>query len=207
MGCVQTRLAALLCLLLLWYETAFDMLGFDDLFCERCWRGEFGGAMRTTRRTFIHFFQAERAGRLFLDNLFTLLVEALAYHAAGVMQLVQTLDEHEHDPCDDQEVDDSADERAEIDAIRRACYGDDQARNACSAASYEHDEWLDDVINERGDDSRERCANDDADSHIHHISAADKLFEFADDLHLPHPCLSCLGATGFGKRCKPTIRA
>lgn len=57
-----------------------------------------------------------------------------------------------------------------------------------AATRNEHDEGLDNITDERRDDSRECCANDDADRHVHHASAADELFEFTDELHDPHPC-------------------
>ena len=56
------------------------------------------------------------------------------------------------------------------------------------ATGNEHDEGLDNVTDERRDDSRKCCADDDADRHVHHASAADELFEFTDELHDPHPC-------------------
>lgn len=144
--------------------------------------------MRATRCAFVHFFEAEGAHRFFGDDLFAALVHLLRDGAARVVQLVDALDEQEHHERDDEEVDDRADESAEVDAVRCACHRNDQARDARAAARNEHDEGLDDIADERRDNSRESCADNDADRHVHHASAADELFEFADEFHDPHPC-------------------
>lgn len=147
--------------------------------------------MRAACCAFVHFLKAERAGRLFRDDLVAVLIELLADRATCILQLVQTFDEHEYYPSDDEEVDDSADERAEIDAVFRAVYWDREVRDACAVASSdEDDEGLDKIADERGDDSGEGCADDDTDRHIHDITAVDKLFEFTQDLHACSPLFS-----------------
>ena len=144
--------------------------------------------MGTTRCALVHLFEAEGTHRLFGDDLFAALVDLLRDGAACIMQLVDAFDEQEHHQRDDKEVDDRTDESAEVDAIWRARHWDDQARYARAATRNEYDEGLDNVTDERRDDSRKCCADDDADRHVHHASAADELFEFTDELHDPHPC-------------------
>lgn len=39
-------------------------------------------------------------------------------------------------------------------------------------------DWVDNVIDKRGNDACECAADDDTDSHVHHISFADKLLKF-----------------------------
>lgn len=144
--------------------------------------------MRTTRCAFVHFFKAEGAHRLFGDDLFAALVDLFRDGAACIVQLVDAFDEQEYHQRNDKEVDDRADEGTKVDAVRRACHWNNQARYTRAATGNEHNEGLDDVADERRDDSRESCADDDADRHVHHASATDELFEFADELHDPHPC-------------------
>ena len=163
-------------------------LSLYDFFGDLCGLGQFRCAMRATRGALVHLFEAEGAGWLFDDDLFAALVDLLRNGATCIVQLVDALDEHKHHERNDEEVDDRGDERAEVDAIRRACHRDDQARYARAAARNEHDERLDDITDERRDNGCESRTDDDADRHIHHASAADELFEFADELHDPHPC-------------------
>lgn len=49
------------------------------------------------------------------------------------------------------------------------------------AARDELDERVDDVVGQRRDDGRERCADDDADGHIDHVAAVDELFELGQE--------------------------
>lgn len=147
--------------------------------------------MRTTCRALVHFLKTEWTGWLFRDDLFTVLVEPLADRSTRILQLIQAFNEHEYYPSYDEKVDDRADERAEVDAVFRTIYRDREVRDARTVASGdEDDERLDKIADEGSHDGREGCTDDDADRHIHNITAVDELFEFAHDLHTCPPLSS-----------------
>ena len=81
-----------------------------------------------------------------LDDFLALGVLHKGQLRRAVLHLVEGLHDHEHDPRHNKEVDDGADERAEIDTVLGAGDGDGEARDiGAVAAGDELDERIDDV--------------------------------------------------------------
>ena len=117
-----------------------------------------------------------------LDDFLALGVFQEGQLRRAVLHLVEGLHDHEHDPRHNEEVDDGADERAEIDTVLGAGDGDGEARDIGAVApGDEFDERVDDVVGQRRDDGGERRADDDADGHVDHVAAVDELFELGQE--------------------------
>lgn len=135
--------------------------------------GQIASAVAAFRCTFVDSLQAVRAYRIGLGPLFCGTGELVA----EFLGLVHGFDHGEHDGGNNQEIDDCADERAEVDFGAR---NHESGDFGCGAAGDKRDERVDDVVGERGHDCGERAADDDADCHIHYVAAADELFEFIE---------------------------
>ncbi len=92
---------------------------------------------------------------------------------------VHHLDDQENDQSHDQEIDHRSDKFAVIQCdIAR-----DIPRELVEVHAAEQTEnRVDDVIYQRRDDAGKGAADDDTDSHVHHVSLADKLLEFLQKL-------------------------
>ena len=80
------------------------------------------------------------------------------------VEAVDDLHHPEHDQRNAQEVDDGHDE------ITDREHADVQAGEV-QPADDERDEWIDDVVDERGDDGRERAADHNADGQVNDVAA------------------------------------
>ena len=80
------------------------------------------------------------------------------------VEAVDDLYHPEHDQRNAQEVDDGHDE------ITDREHADVQAGEV-QPADDERDEWIDDIVDERGDDGRERAADNDADGQVNDVAA------------------------------------
>ena len=92
---------------------------------------------------------------------------------------VHHLDEQEYDQSHDQEIDHRSDKFALIQCdIAR-----DIPRELVEVHAAEQTQnRVDDVIYQRRDNAGKGAADDDTDSHVHHVSLADKLLEFLQKL-------------------------
>ena len=105
------------------------------------------------------------------------------------MQAVEELDEAEYREGDDQEVDDGGQEGAVPDGdLRGGINGTIGAGNRgfqhdfpvgkVHAAGKHGDGGHNNVVDQGGGDFSKRAADDNADSHVHHIAPGNELFKF-----------------------------
>ena len=99
------------------------------------------------------------------------------------VEAVDDLHHPEHDERNTQEVDDGHDQVADRE------HADVQAGEV-QPADDERDERIDDIVDERGDDGRERAADNDADGQVNDVAARDEYFEFIEPTGLFHDAAS-----------------
>ena len=111
------------------------------------------------------------------NSLFFVLLKLGSLH-----ELIEGLNHAEDNECNDQEVDDCADECTKVNAVLGARNWNRKTRNLGATARDQLNKWVDDVIDKGGNNSGKCAANDDTNSHVHNIALLDKLFKLLDKL-------------------------
>lgn len=167
--------------------------------------------MGAARGRLVDLLAAEGADARFGRGLLCRALGESRLERCGLLDLVELVEgfhDGEHGGGGDEEVDDSADEGAEVHDV--SVEVEREAGDLGAAARDERDERLDNVAHERVDHGGEPSADDDADGQVRHVAAVDELLEFLGDVPEcqlgllscgVRPCggISCLGKITIGK--------